>query len=326
MQALGKKVKTSVNSHLKRILVAAIGIPLFIIVSYLGGLIFFVTMSCLSAFALHEFYKLARLKGSEPQILLGLIAGFFINLSFFHDKLQSAILGVLGKNNIFIPFPSQTQLLYIILTIAVFTICIIELFRNRGSAVLNLSVTIFGLLYIPFFLGTFIGIRELFVPFDFPVSRFFADPESLTNPFVRDEIYRWGGYTIISILAIIWICDTAAFYIGSAFGRHKLFPRVSPNKSWEGSVAGFVGAVISAILFKIFLLDYLLVGSAVIIGIIIGSIGQLGDLVESLLKRDTGVKDSSDIIPGHGGVLDRFDSLILTSPIIYLYIDFILFS
>jgi phosphatidate cytidylyltransferase len=255
-----------------------------------------------------------------------LIAGFFINLSFFHDKLQSAVLNTLGNHNIFIPFPSQTQLLYIILTVAVVIFCLTELFRNRGSAVVNLSVTVFGLLYIPFFLGTFIGLRELFVPFDFPVSRFFAEPESFTNPIVRDEIYRWGGYTVISILAIIWICDTAAYYIGSAVGKHKLFPRVSPKKSWEGSIAGFAGAVVSAVLFKIFFLEYLSLGSAVLVGLIIGTIGQLGDLVESLIKRDAGVKDSSNIIPGHGGVLDRFDSLILTSPVIYLYIDFILFS
>jgi len=315
-----------VSSHLKRILIAAVGIPLFVVVSFIGGIPFFLTISCISALALHEFYKLARLKGSEPQIALGLIAGFFINLSFFHDKLQSAVLNLLGKNNIIIPFPSQTQLLYIMLTIIIVTLCLIELFRNRGSAVLNLSVTIFGLLYIPFFLGTFIGLRELFVPFDFPVSRFFVEPESFTNPYVRDEIYRWGAYTVISILAIIWICDSAAYYIGSAAGRHKLFPRVSPNKSWEGALAGFISAVIAGILFKIFFLNYLSLGSAVILGVIIGTIGQLGDLVESLLKRDAGVKDSSNIIPGHGGVLDRFDSLILVSPVIYLYIDFILFS
>jgi phosphatidate cytidylyltransferase len=314
------------SSHLKRILIAAVGIPYFVIVSYIGGLLFFVTISCISALALYEFYKLARLKGSEPQIALGLIAGFFINISFFHDKLQSAALNLLGNFNIFIPFPSQTQLLYIVLTIIVITVCLVELFRNRGSAFLNISVTIFGLLYIPFFLGTFIGIRELFVPFDFPVSRFFTEPASFTNPYIRDEIYRWGGYTIISILAIIWICDSAAYYIGSAVGKHKLFPRVSPNKSWEGAVAGFVCAVISAILLKIFFLNYLSMESAVVFGIIIGTIGQMGDLVESLFKRDAGVKDSSNIIPGHGGVLDRFDSLILTSPVIYLYIDFIFFS
>jgi len=314
------------SSHIKRILIAAVGIPLLVTVSYYGGLFFFFTVSGISALALYEFYKLAAAKGASPQMGFGLISGFFINLTFLHEKLQSVIVNLLDKYKIYVPFPSQTQLLYIILTVVVVTACLIELFRKRGSAINNLSATLFGLLYIPFFLGTFIGLRELFVPLDFPVSRFFPGPESFTHPLIRDEIYRWGGYTVISILAIIWICDTAAYYIGSAAGRHKLFPRVSPNKTWEGAAAGFAGALVSAALFKILLLDYLSLGSALIIGVIIGTIGQMGDLAESLLKRDAGVKDSSGIIPGHGGVLDRFDSLILASPVIYLYLDFILFS
>ena len=126
-----------------------------------------------------------------------------------------------------------------------------------------------------------------------------------------DHVYRWGGYTVISIFVMIWICDSAAYYAGSAFGKHKLFPRVSPNKSWEGTFFGFIFAVITAVAAKYIVLDYLPLGSAVIIGVIVGSVGQLGDLIESLLKRDAGVKDSSQFIPGHGGVLDRFDSLLL---------------
>ncbi len=131
---------------------------------------------------------------------------------------------------------------------------------------------------------------------------------------------------VISLFAIIWICDTAAFHVGSALGRHKLFPRVSPNKSWEGAVAGFVAALLAAAAAKYLVLEFLTLGSAVLIGAIVGIFGQIGDLVESLLKRDAGVKDSSTLIPGHGGVFDRFDSLLLVSPLVYLYVDFILFT
>ena len=117
----------------------------------------------------------------------------------------------------------------------------------------------------------------------------------------------------------IWACDTAAYFIGSAIGKHKLFPRVSPNKSWEGSIAGFIFAVAAFYVSKILMLDFINLTDAIILGVIVGTVGQLGDLIESLLKRDAEVKDSSSLIPGHGGVFDRFDSLLLTAPIVYIY-------
>ena len=135
-------------------------------------------------------------------------------------------------------------------------------------------------------------------------------------------LYTEAGYLIISIFASIWVCDSAAYFIGSALGKHKLFPRVSPKKSWEGAIAGFIFAVVTLIAARELLLDILSLTDAVIIGILIGIFGQLGDLVESLLKRDAGVKDSSSIIPGHGGIFDRFDSILFTVPIVYLYFYF----
>jgi phosphatidate cytidylyltransferase len=125
---------------------------------------------------------------------------------------------------------------------------------------------------------------------------------------------------IIAIFASIWVCDSAAYFIGSAVGKHKLFPRVSPNKSWEGAIAGFIFAVITLIAAHTLLLDEISMVDAVIIGIIVGVFGQFGDLIESLVKRDAGVKDSSSIIPGHGGIFDRFDSILFSAPCIFLYI------
>ena len=124
-------------------------------------------------------------------------------------------------------------------------------------------------------------------------------------------------------MASIWICDSAACFLGTAFGKHKLFPRVSPNKSWEGAVAGFIFAIVAMIAAKAVVLDELNLTDAVVIGFIIGTIGQIGDLVESLIKRDAGVKDSSQLIPGHGGIFDRFDSLLFTSPAVYIYLYFL---
>jgi phosphatidate cytidylyltransferase len=179
---------------------------------------------------------------------------------------------------------------------------IFELFRNNGSAIQNLGATLLGIFYLGIFGSTLIGIREFYPNID--------------------GLYYQGGYLIISIFASIWICDSAAFFGGTAFGKHKLFPRVSPKKSWEGSIFGFVFAILAMILAKNLVLDFLSLKDALVMGFIVGTFGQIGDLAESLLKRDAGVKDSSNLIPGHGGIFDRFDSLFFSSPIIYLYLTY----
>jgi phosphatidate cytidylyltransferase len=104
-----------------------------------------------------------------------------------------------------------------------------------------------------------------------------------------------------------------------------LFSRVSPNKTWEGAASGLVAALGTALLARYVALPFLSVGESLVVGVVVGIFGQLGDLAESLLKRDAGVKDSSNIIPGHGGMLDRFDSLLFVSPILFLFFDFVLF-
>jgi phosphatidate cytidylyltransferase len=313
------------SEHSKRLLIAIVAIPIIILICMKGEIYFFVLITLISSFAIYEFFKMTELKGAKPQIVLGIVSGIAVQISFYHVKLRTIIVGFAEANGFMIPFPSQTQLLFLILLTVILILSIIELFRNNGSAIINLGATFFGIIYVSFFFGTLIGLRELFVPFDFPIERYFG-VSSISDPFVIDKIYRWGGYTVISLLVMIWICDSAAYYIGSAIGKHKLFPRVSPNKSWEGAIAGFLFAIITSIVAKFLLLDYLPLGSAIIVGAIVGTLGQIGDLFESLLKRDAGVKDSSSIIPGHGGVLDRFDSLIFVSPFVYLYIDYILFS
>ncbi len=115
--------------------------------------------------------------------------------------------------------------------------------------------------------------------------------------------------------------DTAAYFTGRALGRHKLAPRISPAKTWEGALAGLAGAVIISLLFTFdtplrLPLNY---GEAIILGVLISVFGQLGDLAESLLKRNTGVKDSGSLMPGHGGLLDRMDSVLFAGAAVYFY-------
>ena len=136
----------------------------------------------------------------------------------------------------------------------------------------------------------------------------------------------YGAYMVIATLVTIWICDSAAYYVGRAMGRNRMAPRISPKKTWEGGVGGAVFAVATMIGFKFWLLDFLSLGDAIVLGLIVGILGQVGDLAESHFKRDGGVKDSSQLIPGHGGVFDRFDSLMFVAPLVYLYLNIIAFS
>ncbi len=127
--------------------------------------------------------------------------------------------------------------------------------------------------------------------------------------------YNWQ--IPFGVLFTIWGCDVAAYFAGKFFGRHKLFPRISPGKTWEG----FAGAFVFSIGFGL-LLNYALTTTLYwpVVGLIVVTIGSYGDLVESMLKRNLGLKDSGGIFPGHGGVLDRFDSFLLAMPIIFLYV------
>jgi phosphatidate cytidylyltransferase len=295
-----------VSNLAQRVAVGVVAIPLILLLCMAGGLYFFGFIAIASAVALREFYALAEAKGAKPLLVLGIIGGFFINLSFF------------------LPWPSQPPLLVIVLLLITIVVSLRELFRDQGSAVLNLSTTLFGLLYVSLFFGTLIGIRQRFVPAMFPVLRYFPAAAGMTDARVADQLHAWGGYTVMSVFAIIWICDSAAFHVGSALGKHKLFPRVSPKKSWEGAVAGLICAILSALAAKYLVLTFLPLAGAIVIGTIVGTIGQLGDLTESLMKRDAGVKDSSTLIPGHGGAFDRFDSVLLVAPCVYLYLGYVL--
>jgi len=178
----------------------------------------------------------------------------------------------------------------------------VELFRNKGSAIFSLGSTFLGIYYIGIFSAALISLREFY-----------------SNDIYANDL---GAYFIISIFASIWIGDSAAYYGGITFGKHKLFPRVSPKKSWEGAIFGFIFSVGAMVLAKVLVLSFLSWIDVIIIGIIIGTIGQIGDLVESLIKRDSEVKDSSSLIPGHGGFFDRFDSLLFNAPAIWIYLKY----
>jgi phosphatidate cytidylyltransferase len=305
-----------------RILVAVIGIPLVLLLTLAGGFYFFAFIALISGFALHEYYTLAQAKGMKPQILPGLVFGFCVNAAFIFDKLR---VGWLGGNGMNVPMPAMAQLFLIEFLLFVPIILLVELFRNKGPALSNIAATVTGVCYVSLSFGSLVGLRELFVPNDFPFYTYFSLVDTAIPEELVAQVYRWGAFTVIAVFASIWTCDSVAYFIGRKFGKHKLFERVSPNKTWEGAIGGFIGAVTAFLIAGTIALPYMSLGNALICGCIIGVFGQLGDLVESLLKRDANVKDSSSLIPGHGGVLDRFDSLIFVSPLIFFYLDFMVF-
>lgn len=245
--------------------------------------------------------------GGIPFLIFVLAIGVYSFFEFSQILLKKNIsvnifIGGLSVAAIIINFYANFIEFEILSVFIILTLLLFELFNNKQSAVYNLGGTLLGVFYIGYFSSFLILIRQYF---------------NTTEIF-----YNTGGYLIISLFATIWICDSAAFFLGTAFGKHKLFPRVSPQKSWEGAIAGFVFAILTMITAKAIILDSLSWTNVIWIGILIGIFGQFGDLVESLLKRDVGVKDSSSIIPGHGGVFDRFDSLLFTAPVVYLYLHF----
>ncbi|NOZ08163.1 MAG: phosphatidate cytidylyltransferase [FCB group bacterium] len=185
----------------------------------------------------------------------------------------------------------------ILLIVGVLT-ALVEIFRKTSLHTLNISTTLLGFVWIGLFIG---GLAPL-------------------------RFYEAGGYQIgfelsIAMFVTVWLCDTAAYIMGSQFGNRKILPDVSPNKTWMGCVSGVVAAFISMLVFYYsgFFKGFINLRDALMLALIFGVLGQLGDFAESMLKREAGLKDTGSFLMGHGGVLDRFDSLAITAPITYIY-------
>jgi len=177
-------------------------------------------------------------------------------------------------------------------------------------------------------------VLELFLKAENPIKNWgdiLIAQAMIALPFaMMSAIGGWSKWVLLSLFVIIWVNDSGAYIIGCttakrASGNHKMCPRISPNKSWEGLIGGFVFAIAGAIvLYFVGWFDALCgrhaLRFAIVMAVLICTFGTLGDLMESLFKRTIGVKDSGKLMPGHGGALDRFDSLLLATPIIYLLV------
>jgi len=258
---------------LLRLSVAIVGIPLLLFLIFKGGIYFFVFVVIAGLIGQWEMYQLIRQKGSRPQVRMGLFSGVLI-FSAVQFETQNWIFAVL-----------LLGLLYMFAS---------EMFYNNGSPNLNIAATVQGLVYPVIFFAALLYLRGHIIE-------------------ILPAAPHAAAIFVITIFAAIWVCDTSAYFFGSKFGKHKLFKRVSPNKSVEGAIAGVMGALLVFYLLIWLRILPITTGLALTSGLVVGVLGQLGDLVESWFKRDAGVKDSSKLLPGHGGMLDRFDSLMFVS-------------
>ena len=273
-----------------RSIVNFLGIPLIVFLVFMGEYFFLFFISIVNFFCLREFYLLPRSEKIYPQFIIGYIISFLILLlNFFqYDKI------------IFFTF-------FDFFIICILFIIIFELFRGKKNPFLNISITLTGLLYVPTFLSSLFLIRNF---------------ESQSQNF-----YNLGMVITFVIFLSTWLCDTGALFFGKFLGKNKLLYRVSPNKTIEGSMGGFFGTFLIYILFYFFSFDdvfneYINHFDILFIFIIIGIGAQIGDLAESLFKRNFGLKDSSSLLAGHGGFLDRFDSILFSAPLVYIYFRF----
>lgn len=177
-------------------------------------------------------------------------------------------------------------------------IFIFELYRNKEHPFQNIAITLTGMIYLTLPVILMIKIA------------FGLTPE--------DEISYHGG-VVMGCIFLIWASDTGAYMIGSKFGKHRLFERISPKKSWEGFFGGMLVSLLASLLVS-YWFPVLSLLEWILISIIVVTTGTLGDLVESMLKRSVGVKDSGTILPGHGGILDRFDALLIAIPFVFFYL------
>ncbi len=253
-------------------------------IAVLNKIFFIIFVLALTIGGLYEFFYLIKKKGIPIYSYVGIFIGVLIPASIYTHF-------ALTKN---------WELLLIVLA---FLLILLLQFgrRDNSNAIVGISTTVFGVLYVSWFFSFLVKIRFQLLP--------------------NSDI---AGVKLLGFILLVTKCgDIGALLVGSRFGRHPLIPRISPNKSIEGSLGSFIFSMIAAILAKQ-LLPYELkfpLWHVALIGAFFGGIGQLGDLSESLIKRDCNVKDSGKLLPGMGGVLDVIDSLLFTAPAFYLYIS-----
>lgn len=252
----------------------------------LGGPISFtILFALISALTINEFGNIVnRMEHTHMNKPISILTGLFLFLCFGY-------IGVVpGANEIFIP--------YLFLILYLF---ISELYKKQPNPLNNWAYAM---------------MSQIYIALSFALLNVLAYHSSAT-----ESVSQYNPILPLSIFIFNWVNDTGAYCTGMLFGKHRLFERISPKKSWEGSIGGAVFSIIAAIVLAHFF-TFLSTGVWIGLGLTVVVFGTWGDLTESLMKRTLGIKDSSNILPGHGGMLDRFDSTLMAVPaaVVYLYL------
>lgn len=254
-----------------------------------GGIALLGLVSVFVFLASKEYVQILENKGFYPSLKVILISDLFLALLSYFNRFD-------------------------LIAIA-FTICSIGsfmwvLFRGRQPYIANVSTTILGFVYGGWFPLHLLFLRGL-------------NAENYQG-FLKLNIQNDGLGYVVFLFTVILLTDTGCYYFGKNFGKHKLSPIISPNKTVEGAIGGAFCAVIGALIIGHFI--HLELGHCIILGLLCTFFAQIGDLCESLIKRDAGVKDSGNILPGHGGFLDRTDSYVFTIPVMFYYLKYFVVS
>lgn len=269
----------------KRLMTAGVLIPLvYLLVMYGGMFAFFLFILAGTVIGLYEFYRMFTNSGYHPQTSMGILLGGLVVTGFHIGSDAGGIASVVFSPDVMVAAAFVLALL-----------CRLFAGRDTNGALVDVALTFTGVVYVAWLAAYMVLLRD----------------------------WHLGGIDgrdlIFFLFLVTWSTDTGAYYIGSSLGRHKLYPRISPKKSVEGAVGGLAFAVGMAVVCKYTFYTGLPLYDAVALGFVLGIVGQIGDLAESMIKRSARVKDSGGLIPGHGGMLDRIDSMLLNAPALYYY-------
>jgi phosphatidate cytidylyltransferase len=276
------------RNPIKRLLTAAVAIPILYIIFLIGGLLYLLFFLILILVGQIEYQKLLESKNLPHEKILGIVSSLLMGVS--------AYLGYYYFTFCF--------------TALVLLILILDLRKGDFSqTVTNIGATLFGVIYLGWLLSHAILLRNI------------GQNENIRAYSENNQgLGDLGFFLVVFAVACTFLNDTGAYYTGTLIGKHKLAPKISPGKTIEGTVGGIVVCVIAGLIVN-FLFGYPLSSDwTIAFALLVGITAVLGDLVESSIKRGAGMKDSGDIVPGHGGVLDRFDSLIFVFPVSYYFI------
>ncbi len=269
-----------------RVIVGIIGIPLIIISALVGNFVFLAFCVVLAFFCMNEFYNLFEPPVKPPSSLTRWFGGISLHKTVF--LLISTVIVVCF-------YFEKFNYVFIFYFLMFIYLIIDEVFKTEKHFEA---------------IGTWL-LSVVYISTPFGFLSFFASEKFIT--------VNHANYAIIC-LVLVWISDTFAFFGGKLLGRHKLAERISPKKTWEGSIIGFIFTLIGGAVIWHFFHPELSLLHWLSVSIIVGVFAQIGDLFESNLKRSVKVKDSSNLIPGHGGALDRFDSILFAVPALYIFL------